>query len=146
VPNVVDSQYTTNKYSCVFYFGDASFSNVLVNGAANYCDYVTSVTDESVRSQGGMTLKLARRNQRTRRKSVPVSLCPPHNPHKLVQHYHLLLSRRIILRCGPRAGRVTSSCALDVSRQMNQHFNIQECLTLVILLKNVASPHRQEQK
>jgi len=32
---------------------------------------VTSVTDESVRSIGGMTLTLARRNQRTRRKKCP---------------------------------------------------------------------------
>ena len=131
--DAVDSQYTTNKYSCVFDFGDVSFSNVLVNDAVNCCDYVKSVTDESVRSTGGMTLTAARRNQRTRRKSVPVPLCPPDNPHKLVQHYHLSLSRRIVLRCGRRAGRVTSSCALAVSRQMNHNFNMQECLARVVL-------------
>jgi len=54
VPNTVDSQYTTNKL-VIFYFGDASFSNVLVNDAVNCCDYVASVTDESARSIVGMT-------------------------------------------------------------------------------------------
>lgn len=127
-------------------FGDASVSNVLLNDVVSCCAYVASVTYESVRSIGGITLTLARGNQKTKRKTGPSATVSTAQSTQTGPTLSSASQQENNSQMWTESRQGESSCALDLSWQMSQNFNIQECLARVMLYKNVASSHCQEQQ
>ena len=83
---------------------------------------MASVTDEPVRSIGGMTLTLARGNQRTRREKCPSATASTAQSTQTGPALSSASQQENNTQMCAESRKGESSCALDASRQMNQNF------------------------